>query len=114
MQNRNNLVREIWCKIVTFWCKIVTLADFKYTFNLPEDHLNTWREPLNMNGPPFWGTAVGIPRNSNIETKFLPDTSPRFQTLIRRGLLIINVYLPVQMTRNQIKNLLMLLMTFTW
>ena len=26
MRNRYNLVREIWCEIVTFWCEIVTLA----------------------------------------------------------------------------------------
>ena len=28
MRNCNNLVREIWCEIVTFWCEIVTFANF--------------------------------------------------------------------------------------
>ena len=69
--------------------------DYKYTFNLPEDHVTTWRDTINMNGPPFWGLAVGVPRNSDIETKMIIDTSPRFQTVIRRKLLIVNVYLPV-------------------
>ena len=66
--------------------------DYKYTFNLPEDHVTTWRDTINMNGPPFWGLAVGVPRNSDIETKMIIDTSPRFQTVIRRKLLIVNVY----------------------
>ena len=56
--------------------------DFKYCFNIPEDHLTTWRDPINMNGPPFWGLAVGVPRNSTIETKMIADSSPRFQTIM--------------------------------